>query len=507
MRKSMSKYYRIIIALIFSIGFASIAKGQGAAEVLRYSLQYPGYDPVTMVMPGVAHATGFGAYQENPAVMALFDESFFSAGLSDRYVSEKSFYLGNASTFNINSLGISHAGLVYKVPTTRGSLVVGGGYSQTSGYNRAFSGFGFNEQTTLTDFYASLPLSSPLNEAAFNAYAILDVFDQDGDRIGSLSIFRALPPGETFRGINQSFEVTEEGVMGEYSAFMATELFKNFFVGASIGAITGNYSYERSFLESDKRGLYNAAFIDTDGDDQGDTDINRILSESFIRTSFTGFSARLGAAFQITPDINIGAGYQFRNVLHLDRETDVFITTTLDNGVIFEGDALTAIQYEITRPARLNFGFAATDLSGFTFSAMAERVDYSSAEIGFDGLDLSEAERNVNRFIESNFEEVINLRFGLAYKFSPGFTPRVGYGYYPSPLVDSQIPEDINTDRKFFSGGFTAQISERGELNVGVQYSTWDQLNTLYVTDIGTAEVVEEQVHRWNIMAGLTYFF
>ncbi len=489
------------IFFIVSLCISSVAMGQGAGEVLRYSLQYPSYDPVSMVMPGVAHPTGFGAYQENPAVMALFNESFFSAGLSDRYVSEEGTYLGNTSNFDVNALGISNAGFVYKVPTTRGSLVIGGGYSQTTGYNRAISGFGLNNQTTITDFYAGLPITDPLNEAAFNAFAIDDVFNSEGDRIGSLSILRFLPQGESFRGINQTFEMTEQGVLGEYSAFLATELFRNFVVGASIGALTGSYNYERNFLESDNRGVYDGAFIDTDNDGQGDTDIDRILNESTIEANFTGFSARVGFVYQITPNFNSGVSYQFKNTLYVEEEYSTIITTTLDNEVVFSGDNAGLFNYKIVRPARLNIGLAATNLSGFSFTASAERVAYTEGAIEFEEIELTETENAINNRISVNLQNVFNLRFGLEYSINDRVTPRVGYSFYPSPT------ENINADRQFYSAGFSSTISENTVLNIGVQYATWQDQNRLYTTDIGTAEVVEEQVSRWNIMGGLKFYF
>ncbi len=499
MKKATSKI--IISSFIFLLffGLLNLAKAQNATDVLRYSLQYPSYDPVTMVVPGVAYATGFGAYQENPAVMALFDESYFSGGLNDLYVTEQGTYLSNTNTFDVNSLGLSHAGFVYKAPTSRGSLVVGAGYSLTRGFNRALSGSGFNEITTLTDYYASFPITHPLNEAAFSAFAIDDVELQNGNVV-SRSIFR-LPLGFEYQGITQSFELTETGTMGEYSAFIATELFKNLSVGASIGAIAGTYEYERSFLESDVRNLYDDNFIDSDGDGDFDTDIGRILSESAIKETYTGFSARLGVLYEISNSFNIGASYQFKNVLTIERETDFAITTILDNNLEFFGEiSPTVYNYKVVRPARANLGIAATDIGGFTLSAMVERVDYSSASIEFEELTFSIDEQAINQRIENELQEVFNLRFGLEYVFTDRLTTRFGYGFYPSPV------EDKDSDRQFFSGGFSAMLSGNTSLNVGVQYATWEDQTILYTTPFGD-EVVDEQVNRWNIMAGLRFYF
>jgi|AntRauTorckE6833_2_1112554.scaffolds.fasta_scaffold17875_2 long-subunit fatty acid transport protein len=494
------KCLKIALSGVFVLSISLSALGQGAGDVLRFGLQYPSQDAVGVVMPGVTNATGFGAYQENPASMALFDESFFSFSLSNRYVNEEGTYLGNTSSFDDNNASVGDIGFVYNVPTARGKLTVGGGYSQTHDFNRAFSGSARNNLSTLTDKYAALSLNDPLNTAAFNAFAIDDV--QGEDR--SLSILR-FPVGSDYAGINQNFETTEQGTLGEYSAFLATEVLKNFIVGASIGVISGTYTYERDFLEIDSENDYDGEFIDSDGDGTFDSDINTIRSEDTINQTFTGFSARLGVIYQPTSFINIGAGYQFKNTITVDEEFDTFITTTLDNGDFFEGDDLGEIRYDIIRPSRFNAGLTLNNLSGLTFSASTERVDYSEGRIEFDELEFEQVENDENRIVESNLEDVYNYRFGLEYQVNEQFTPRIGYGYYPSPTGDFENQE-LDGDRRFYSAGFTAQISENTKLNLGGQLGIWDDRNTVYSTP-DVSESITENVNHWNIFAGLTFQF
>ena len=497
----MSRNYLVLLLFAVIIGSSSgKLNAQGADDVLRYSLQYPTYDPVSIVMPGVSSATGFGAYQENPASMALFDEGFISFGLSSRFVNEETSYLGNSSDFDDNETNIGDIGFVYKVPTRRGKLVVGGGYSQASDYNRAFSGSGRNNQSSITDFYASFPRDNPLNEAAFQAFAIDDVEVTDNGEtiLVSESIFRI---GTDFLGIDQSFETTESGVLGDYSAFIATEFQKNLFVGLSIGVLSGNYSFRRSFLESDGPNLYDADFIDSDGDGQADTDVDNILNEDSIDADFTGFSGRLGFLYKVLDNLNIGGSYQFNGKLTVDEEFGTEITTSLDNGSEpFFGEDLGEFSYKIERPDRINVGASLEDVNGFTISIMAEGVRYSNGRIEFDSIRDTEAEDDINNTVESNLEDVINVRGGVEYKFNPLFSTRAGYGYYPSPQKNE------GATRQFFSGGFSAQIFNNVSFDLGLQYSIWEDSNQLYDYFEGdqlVAETVQEDVTRWNVMAGI----
>lgn len=488
-----------ISALLIVIGAltSSTAYGQGASDVLRYSLQYPSYDPVSIVLPGVSNATGFGAYQENPASMALFEESFFSFGLSSRFVEESTNFLGNQSSFDDNQTTVGDIGFVYKVPTSRGSLVVGGGYSQSTDFNRAFSGSGRNNQSTITDFYNSPLADDSLFFDAFDVFAI-DFATTDSSFNETESIFRI--GFAQFPGINQSFETVESGVLGDYSAFLATEFKENFFVGASIGFLIGNYSFRQAFLESDERGDYDAAFIDSDGDGQPDTDIDNILSEDRLDATISGFTARLGFIYKPIKNINIGASYQLAGKLTIEEEFNTQITSTFDNGVEFFADTPSEFSYKISRPDRINAGITVQNIKGFTISAAAEAVAYSDGSIEFGSLRESQDENTINNVIRSNLNDVINLRGGIEYELNKLFSPRAAYAYFPSPQ------KNTDTGRQFISGGFSAQIFDNVTFDLGVQYSIWEDRNQLYQFFDGNqlvSESVTEEVTRWNVMGGI----
>ncbi len=489
----ISSFTALIIILSGSALHAQgLSEGVYAGDVLQYSLQYPSYDPVSIVMPGVSDATGFGAYQENPASMAFFDEGFFSFGLTGRYVNQEGTYLGNTTSFDDSQTNIGDVGFVYNVPTARGRLAIGGGYSQTHDFNRALSVSGRNNETTITDSYPIVRDDS-LFFAAFDAFAI-DFATDDSTFAETASIFRIDAP---YRGINQTAEITEEGRMGEYTAFIATELLRNLTVGASVGIISGSYSYRNEFLERDTQNDYETQFQDESGNLIG---IDNIRSVSTIDTNFNGFSLRLGAIYQVSPNINLGVGYQLRNTLNIEEEFNTVITNTLDDGFQFQDDAPGRFEYKIVRPSRLNLGATIRELGGFTLSAAAERVAYSEGRVEFEEVDLADFEQSENEIVRSNLEDVFNLRFGLEYEFNEQFTPRVGYGYYPSPNAN------FDADRQFYSAGFSARLSQNTSLNLGAQLATWEDRNTLYTTPT-TSEVVIEDVNHWNVMAGVTIDF
>lgn len=488
----MSRKWPILLLIFLTASFGSM-QAQSADDVLRYSIEYPSYDPISMVIPAVSQPTGFGAFQDNPATMALFDKSFFSLSLSSRFIDETGTYLGNSPNMSDNQTGISDLGIAYKVPTSQGSLVVGGGYSQTTDYNRALSASGRNEQTTLTDFY-NVTADDSLFFAAFDVYAI-DFATTDSSFSNTKSIFRFFEDN-AYPGINQDVELTERGKIGEYSIFLATEFLKNFSVGASIGYLSGSYSYDREFLESDRQNDYNANFIDTDGDGSPDTDIDNILSVDRIDADIEAFSARLGFVYKPIENLSVAASYEFPSKLYIDESFNTEITTTFDNNVQFSDEAPGRFSYNIVRPQRFKIGATLKGVSGVRISASAEGIKYSDARIEFEELDLNPLEGDINSTVRSNFNDVINLRGGLEFDINKYFTPRLGYAYFPNPQ------DGFGSARQFVNGGFSAVLTKGLMFDFGLQYSFWDDQNILYSTS-STSEVVEEEVTRMNVMFGL----
>ena len=424
------------------------------------------YDPVTMILPGMAMPAGFGSFLDNPAAMAMFDESYLEAGFAFRRVSEDAMVLGNATDFSDNQTTLSNAGFIYKLPTKQGSFVIGGGFNQQSFFNRALSVSGRNQNNTITDQF-KIP-GNTFEDIAFNTFAI-DYGDEEQTFLES--IFRI--GFDNFPGITQEAEITNSGYAGEFSGFIGTEFQKNLFVGLSLGASSASFRFDRTFLEIDEFNDFAGDFIDTSGDGNGDTDVDTILLSDKVETDMTGFRARLGTIYKITPWLNIGGSYTFRSRLNVDETFDATILTTMDNGFEFEDNLFGEFSYSISFPARVGAGFAIEDFSGFTLSFSAEYVKFSNTELNFSD-DLFEEERNENQFIAEVFDDVWSFRGGAAYQVHPLFTLRGGYGYQPSRFKDGR------DDRNIFSGGFGAKLTERIDFDFGAQLIRFDETSTVF---------------------------
>lgn len=460
----------ILFTLLFSIaGMISPVMAQVANDpwsqsyqAVQFSDPLVSHDPITRVMPAVAYRAGISGYLENPASMALFEESLGSFGLVHRSVDESATFLGNSPSLQDRQTGISNLGFVYRVPTVQGSLVWGASYSQHSYYNRALPVSGFNERSSLTDQF-KVP-GNEYTETAFSAYAI-DYGDtvEDWDE----SIFRVgfNDPG-TYLGIDQESEFKERGMAGDYSAFMATEFLENFMVGLSVGLTSGQHTYRRTHLEVDRQEQYSGTVIDSDEDGQPDTDIHSILLDDEVRSEFYALAVNAGVLYQLHPHLQLGVSYTLPSRLTVEEEFDGRIASTFDNGGGFEGELQTRFEYGVRSPGRVALGLALTDVGPISVSLAADRRDYGKTEISFDA-DLFEQERDENEYIAQMYRSVWNLRGGVELSPGVGWDLRAGYGVRPSRFAVG------GANRNEISFGVGLDVMDGGRLELAAQTTRW----------------------------------
>ncbi len=475
--KTMSNFKITTLIFLLGILMVSTLKAQNANNPLSFGNQAVQFgdqqgvvNPVTGIMPGTAFGAGFGSFLDNPASVALFDESFGEFGLSLNTVNENALFLGNSRVLDNNQFNLSNIGLVYKFPTTRGRFVIGGGYNQHTSYNRALGFNSRNENSTITDQF-KIP-GNTYQEIAFNTFAT-DFGDEFEDWDESILRAGFDNPGD-FLGIQQQGEIFERGYGGEYSVFFATEFQRNLMIGASIGLLVGSYEYDRIFQEIDTFNDYNDRFIDSSGDGVGDTDFDNLILSDQINSSYNGFRGRIGAIYTLHPGINIGASYTLPTRISVDEQFDATITNTFDNNVTFDDSVDGQFSYSIKYPSRIGLGFALDNLGRLSISASGDYVDYSSTSIDFKDDTLFEDQQFENDFINENFKAVWNLRAGAALQLNPAFTLRGGFAYIPSKFVDG---EDNRTQ---FSVGAGFAITPNASFEIGAKYLTWDENSAVY---------------------------
>lgn len=510
---------RLLFTLLLGgVFFPIIAFGQDGQNPTNYSsiaqqLVYSALngDANANVLPSVATQNGFGSFLDNPASMALINKSYFNIGLASNFTEQNNSYLGNTSVFDNSKTQISNIGLIYSVPSSQGSFVVGGGYSINNQINRANLLSARNTSSTITDLFKNE--SSDYNSIAFESYAI-DYGDVEQSYLES--IFRIGFAPEDFPGIQQDAEISQQGSMGEFSIFTATEIKKNLFIGASLGVTYGTYSYERNFLESDDLNKYDGDFIDADSEGNGGTDIDNILLEDTFDSEIVGATLRAGIVYKAFSKLNIGTSVVVPTILIISEEYTSEITSNLDDGRQPFGDSFSGnFTYAVKRPTQLNFGLALEDINGFTISTSAELIDYRNtsidltrdSELSFiDEAQLRTQEAVFDSVFSADYKLVTNIKAGAKYVSKTGFELRGGVGILPGKS------STFSADKLVFNSGLGLPLSRYVYLDLSTQYSKWDDRSIVYEyidsqTNELRSESVEESISQIKLFVGIKYRF
>lgn len=430
------------------------------------------HDPVSLIMPATAYAAGLGSYLDNPASAALFGISFAEFGFNTRAVTEEAAYRSVIREHEESDFqnSITNAGFVYAFPVDVGRFVAGAGYMQFDGFNRAVSARSNNIFSSITDYF-KWP-GGIYSAIAFNTFAT-DFGDefQDWDE----SIFRiGFDNFGEFPGISQNFTITERGYSGEYSVFAATEFRRNLMAGISVGWVRGSYRYGREFLEIDAQNNFDGEFIDTTGDGEPDTDIDRVQLEDRLSITFGGIRIRAGLLYRITPFINVGLSYTPSSTFRVNEDLDAVITTRMNNRFRFEEATDLSFSYQFRTPSKTSIGLALDRFYGFSLSLAADYVNFSSIRLDYRDGDLLDEQVRDNEEISEFLQDVWNFRAGITYDVNPFFTLRGGYEGQPGRF------EADDGSRRVFSLGAGFIVTSRILFDMAFRNETWEEVSSVY---------------------------
>jgi len=507
----MKKLYRqspkrlqFILATFMLLITASSAMAQDGYDPMSYSSlsqvfssqQYLG-SANSAILPSVAMENGYASFIDNPAAMSLIKGSYVNIGyMSNRSEFNQSFR-GNELLLDSKADYINNIGVVYKIPTRVGSLVLGGGIHTNSVYNRSLGSSAFNNQSTITDIFKGE--SSDYRNIAFETYAI-DYADQAQTQLES--IFR-IGFDDGFPGTYQQSELTQDGRSREFAFFMGTEFKKNLHIGFSLGINEAFHNMSRNILEEDLDNVYDGDFIEQDENGENGTDIYSIQLSDELRSDVLGFEARIGAVYKLGQYLNLGASWSLPSIMEITEEYNSTITTSFDNSIgpffdSFEGE----FTYAITRPSKYSLGMAVNQLKGFDLSIGVDFISYNKTDIDLtydQSLDFDEVaflrdqEAVIEQSINQRYQSVMNTRIGAQYRFKNGTELRAGTSILPSKSVQ------IDETRKLYSGGIGIPLSRDFFLDITTQYIQWNDRSVLYeYQDMGSTIPIQESISESN---------
>jgi long-subunit fatty acid transport protein len=506
-----------VTTLLFVSG--SAVHAQTGADALRFTERFPGVDIRMMGMggAGIAGVGDAGAVFTNPAGLAYLDQTLLTGGLSTLVAQNNATYsLGqfeSATDGRGSKTAPASLNYYYKVPTSQGSLVVGGGYNQTQGFTRMLSYEGSNDRSSITDFFMpyqdefdieqengpdgmpgtdddvfDITFFRDLSRLAFETYAI------DFDR----SLYESGDPVPFYpavvRGtVTQSDEVVEEGRTGEVALGGAVEAFKNGILGFSLNVITGSYGYDRVYEEVD---------VNNANDGSGlTTDFQSLEYVTTLETDLIGLNLRGGMSTRISDNFRLGLMMETPSYYSASELYTTKIRTYFDNGDSYEfggesNDPGTGeFDYNITTPWQFGIG-GSVHVRGFRFAGDVKYVDWAQMRLSA-GSD-QDYFNDVNRNIRQDYAAVWPYRVGVEYVIG-SVELRGGYAVQPDPGVEET---NVDRDRTYYTGGIGYRVSRDFSLEASWMHERFEDQFRPY-TQVSAAPTVMENVSRDIVTVGV----
>lgn len=533
----------LLLAGALLLGAAGLrpAQAQSADDLIRFSQR----DPVAgarLLGRGGASTGGVADYTAlftNPAGLGFFATSQAAGtagfiGIEDEATFDPRGGALSSETQSSDDFGGSF-GLVYKFPTVRGSLVLGGGLNQISSFRRDLRFEGENATSSFTTSLLPTEAEFEFNDAgqpvffsdipliAFSGGAI-EYFFEDGNSDDPFFL-EAVAPGTRIR---QSAVVEEEGRITEASFGGAVEVAPGLMIGASLNAAFGTYRFSRFFEETDafdENGPADySAFPDNVQELRGFDAFE--LSET-IESDLRGGNLRIGFSGDTDAGLRGGLTIETPTFYTVEQTFNTEITTFFDetvraDGSVVEGGFLTYgetgseseferrnREYDFRTPWRFGAGLSAdtralTDGAvDLTLAADLELVDWTQTD-----LTASPFEIEVNDAIEETYRAVVNTRLGAEYRLGD-LSLRAGYAFYPDPREgEIELPggETTNSNRTFLSAGVGYRVGQV-QVDVGIQQERFDDQYVPYSFNVDEPPLVDEEVRRTRFVLGASYSF
>ena len=476
--KIIQKIFVLVIVLILGL---QTLQAQYAEDALRYSQLGLGVSARELGM-GNATVGGVNDYSAlfwNPAGLALERDNEFSFGLSNLGYSNDVSYLGTKTTSNSNVLNLNNLGIVYAVPTTRGSLTFAFGFNRAANYTTTASMNAFNPSSSFTQS------TYLLNQT--NIPSMLYLVDTLG---------RPILKGN----VQQAINVLEGGGLNHWTIGGAMDVGPNLSIGVSLNFASGSYSYDQTVNENDIRNLYTIS----------PNDFSQFTYENTINDDISGFNALFGLMYRNPGKYSIGVAirtatnYDISETYSESASSQFKTPDNSNNYSYFYPSTGNSTKYKVTTPYVLSGGISIQPLEWLLLAGDAEYTDWTQMEFNTDNAALIDE----NSRIKNEMRATTNLRGGIEVSlFSLGLKLRGGIIDNPSPWKG----DPSSRDQLYYTAGIGLQLDERTALNVAYAYGTWKSLRTnySYLNGLGITQYVgtDETVTTNNLNLTLSYRF
>ncbi len=478
--KNLQRGIALVCLLLLTLSIQGFA--QYPEDILRLSLSTPGVGARSLGL-GLAYtgvANDFSAIYWNPAGLGQLKMNEFSIGLSQFMFDNTGTLYGNGESSSNSSTNLNNLGLVYAVPTTRGSFVVALGYSKQADFTTGMSFKGFNPNSSIIQTWApdGAPYSDLANNIAYQLY------------LANIDTVTGTWDSKIKDSLTQSGKVIEGGGLNNYSIGLGVEAAPNLFLGLSLNVVTGSYSYNRNYYEDDFRNIHNTIPFD----------LTSLSLLETVNSDISGFSAKFGFLYSYAPNSRIGVAIKTPTWVTVQETYTQEATSLFDNNDSFTypsgGSSVGKDEYDATTPFVFSAGlsYAIRDLM---LAAEVEYTDWTQME--FRNTTIPQLLR-FNNQIKDEFRGTGNFHLGAEYELVPGaFQIRGGFAYLQSPYAGD--PTDF--DKKYITAGASFSLENAVIIELGYAHGMWKD----YRVNYDQTSRVDEDITTNTIMGTVAYRF
>jgi hypothetical protein len=468
-----SKFCSLIICAALVVLLTGQAIGQYPEDAIRLGQAGSGVGTRALGM-GNAYtgvASDYSAMYWNPAGLTQLQFSEFSFGLSHLSVKDVSTFFRQEESYSSNGTNLNTLGLVYKVPTTRGSMAIAFGYHRQTSFTGGMSFEGYNPNSSIITYYNDLGDDIPYK---------LWLADTVGGAFWSPITGR----------VTQLAKVLESGGLNNWSVAGAVDVAKDLSVGVTLTYSGGTYRYDRSYTEEDTKHVYEVYPYD----------FSKLTLDEYIEGDISSsLGAKFGLMYRIPDRFRLGVSVKTPTTYTVKETYDVQGRSSFDSSFFYNDeqsiDIGSNVEYDVVTPWEYSIG-ASVMLSNLTVSGDLDFIDWSELKFANANSDIM----SWNRDMKTMFRSILNYRAGLEYELpGPGIRLRGGFMHYQSPYQG----DPANFDKNYITGGLGFLLGPSTMLDLGYAHGWW---NTYRVNYDATSRT-DEKITTDTFMGTLSYRF
>ena len=484
------KSFKTLIA-VFCISFTSFAQNYTDALLLSEAGLYNSARALGLGNSYTALSDDYSAVVFNPAGLGLVKKMGLSVTLNDNLFDNLVSFQGNNSSSLKNSVNLNQFGLIFPVPTVRGSLVFALGYNRVKEFNSIaeFDGFNSNNTSMIQHITGDINDVIPITNEIRTAYEIRNpntkAYIKDTTLISGM--------------LNQSGRIKTEGSIGNWSFAVSNEIAKGLFIGGTFNILNGSYKKDRDYYEDDSQNNYDQNTELVPGD-VTTKDFETFYLNDIVEWDLSGWDLKLGMLYNWIDFLKIGATIKFPS--HYNIKESYYVTTSSEFGTgtryNLNAPIIDNIEYKIKTPFEYSAG-ASIKVLILNVSGEVKLIDYTQMEFteGFG----REYRIERNKEIDDLFGTAITYHLGVEVQVP--FLPiwgRAGAMYVQSPYADD--PADF--DKKYLTAGVGIRFGDTFSLDFAYAYGWWSDYIDNYDSQVSR---VYYDINVHNILLTLTTGF